>query len=44
MEEFGGDLSRMIQARGFRYKIQSKFLDQLALENTLSSTICSVVA
>ena len=34
MEEFGGDLSRMIQARGFRYKIQSKFLDQLALENT----------
>ena len=34
MEEFGGDLSRMIQARGFRYKIQTKFQDQLALENT----------
>ena len=34
MEEFGGDLSRMIQARGFRYRIQSKFLDQLALENS----------
>jgi len=34
MEEFGGDLSRMIQSRGFRYKIQSKFLAQLALENS----------
>ena len=34
MEEFGGDLSRMIQSRGFRYKIQSKFLEQLALENS----------
>ena len=34
MEDFGGDLSRMIQSRGFRYKIQSKFLDQLALENS----------
>ena len=34
MEEYGGDLSRMIQARGFRYRIPSKFLDQLAIENT----------
>jgi hypothetical protein len=34
MEDFGGNLSRMIQARGFKYRIQSKFLDQLALENS----------
>ena len=33
MEEFGGDLSRMIQVRGFQYRIQSKFLDQMALES-----------
>ncbi len=34
MEEYGGDLGRMIQLRGFRYKIQSKFLQQLAIEST----------
>jgi len=34
MEEFGGDLGRMIQLRGFQYKIQSKFLDQLAIESS----------
>jgi len=33
-EEFGGDLGRMIQMRGFKYKIQSKFLEQLAIEST----------
>ena len=33
MEEFGGDLSRMIQVRGFKYKIQSKFLNQLAIQS-----------
>ncbi len=34
MEEYGGDLGRMIQMRGFKYKIQSKFLKQLAVEST----------
>ncbi|MEL7500467.1 MAG: hypothetical protein AAFN77_22935 [Planctomycetota bacterium] len=34
LEEFGGDLSRMIQVRGFKYRIQSKFLDQLAIQST----------
>ncbi len=34
MEEFGGDLSRMVQVRGFKYRIQSKFLDQLAIQST----------
>ena len=33
LEEFGGDLSRMIQVRGFKEKIQSKFLDQLAIQS-----------
>ena len=33
MEEFGGDLTRMIQVRGFKYKIQSKFLNQLAIQS-----------
>ena len=33
-EEFGGDLGRMIQLRGFQYKIQTKFLDQLAIESS----------
>ena len=32
-EEFGGDLGRMMKLRGFQYKIQSKFLDQLAIES-----------
>ncbi len=34
MEEYGGNLGRMVQLRGFEYKIQSKFLDQLAIEST----------
>jgi hypothetical protein len=34
MEEFGGDLSQMIQVRGFKYKIQSKFLNQLAIQSS----------
>ena len=34
IEEFGGDLSRMIQVRGFKYKIQSKFLRQLAIQSS----------
>ncbi len=34
LEEYGGDLSRMIQLRGFQQKIQSKFLDQLAIQST----------
>lgn len=33
-EEFGGNLSRMIQLRGYQPKIQSKFLDQLAIQST----------
>ena len=33
MEDFGGDLSRMIQVRGFKYKIQSKFLKQLSIKS-----------
>lgn len=34
MEEFGGNLSRMIQVRGFQYRIQSKFLNQLGIQST----------
>lgn len=34
LEEHGGDLGRMFQMRGFKYKIQSKFLKQLAIEST----------
>jgi len=34
LEDFGGDLSRMIQIRGFKYRIQSKFLNQLAIQST----------
>ena len=33
LEEYGGDLSRMIQVRGFKAKIQSKFLNQLAIQS-----------
>ena len=33
-EEFGGNLSRMIQLRGYQPKIQSKFLDQLAIQSS----------
>ena len=32
-EEFGGNLSRMVQLRGYQAKIQSKFLDQLAIQS-----------
>ena len=34
MEDFGGNLSRMIQVRGFKHRIQSKFLDQMAIQST----------
>ncbi len=33
-EEFGGDLGRMIQLRGYKARIQSKFLNQLAIQST----------
>ncbi len=32
-EEYGGDLGRMIALRGFKSEIQSKFLDQLAVQS-----------
>ena len=34
LEEFGGDLTRMVSLRGYQARIQQKFLDQLALEST----------
>ena len=34
MDEFGGDLGRMISLRGYKSRIQSKFLDQLAIQST----------
>ena len=34
MDEFGGDLSRMVNLRGHKSRIQSKFLNQLAIEST----------
>lgn len=34
LDEFGGDLGRMIQVRGFKQKIQTKFLSQLAIESS----------
>jgi hypothetical protein len=34
MEEYGGDLGRMVQLRGYKNKIQSKFLKQLAIQST----------
>lgn len=33
-EEYGGDLGRMIALRGFKSEIQSKFLDQLAVQSS----------
>ncbi len=33
MEEFGGNLGRMIALRGFQYRMQSKFLNQLAIQS-----------
>lgn len=33
-DEFGGDLSRMVNLRGYRSRIQSKFLNQLAIESS----------
>ena len=33
-EEFGGDLGRMIQLRGYKSRIQSKFLNQLAIQSS----------
>ena len=34
MEEYGGDLGRMITIRGYRPQLQSKFLDQMAIESS----------
>ncbi len=34
IEEHGGDLGRMVRLRGFKSKVQSKFLNQLALESS----------
>ena len=34
MEEFGGDLSRMVKLRGYQARVNSKFLNQLALESS----------
>ena len=34
MEEYGGDLSRMITVRGYRPQLQSKFLNQLAIQSS----------
>ncbi len=34
MEENGGDLSRMVNLRGHKSRVQSKFLNQLAIEST----------
>ena len=33
-EEYGGDLGQMIALRGFKSEIQSKFLDQLAIQSS----------
>ena len=34
MDEFGGDLSRMVNLRGYKSRIKSKFLNQLAIESS----------
>ena len=34
MDEFGGDLGRMISLRGYKSRVQSKFLNQLAIQST----------
>ena len=34
MDEFGGDLGRMISLRGYQSRVESKFLDQLAIQST----------
>lgn len=34
LDEFGGGLSQMVQLRGYQARIDSKFLDQLAIEST----------
>lgn len=34
MQEYGGNLGRMLSVRGFESRIESKFLDQLAVEST----------
>ena len=33
MEEYGGDLSRMLTVRGYKNLVQSKFLDQLCVQS-----------
>ncbi len=34
MEEYGGDMGRMLSLRGYESRINAKFLDQLALESS----------
>lgn len=34
LEEFGGDLSRMVSLRGYKSRTKSKFLNQLAIRST----------
>lgn len=34
IEEFGGDLGRMVSLRGYSSRVQSKFLNQLAIQST----------
>ncbi|HMP79673.1 MAG TPA: hypothetical protein PKD54_09500, partial [Pirellulaceae bacterium] len=34
LDEYGGGLSQMVQLRGYQARIESKFLDQLAIEST----------
>ncbi len=34
LEEFGGDLSRMVSLRGYQSRVKSKFLNQLAIRST----------
>ena len=33
-DEFGGDLGRMVSLRGFKSRVQSKFLNQLAIQSS----------
>ena len=34
LEEYGGNLGRMVSLRGFQYRLQSKFLNQLAIQSS----------
>jgi len=43
-EEFGGDLGRMVQLRGYKSRIQSKFLNQLAIQSSDGSSPSSSIS